>query len=171
MSFASGLDANRHIQRMYLPAPYNASYGQFSSTISQTVSGSNTATPLTYNRTDISFGVYYDSSNNSRIYVSSGGVYKCAFSIQLDKTGGGTNVVDIWIAKNGDDVEWTASRATVVGQNGETFVYTEFLVPLSIGDYIEFKFISSDATMTAQSFVSVGFPSVPSIIATIIQIA
>ncbi len=99
-------------------------------------------------------------------------MYKLTYSIQLDKTGGGTSVADMWIAINGTAVPDSASRCVVVGQNGETFPFCEYLIPMSAGQYVEVYFFSPDATMAATSFVAAPpIPAVPSIITNVVQIA
>ena len=175
MSVSHILDENNLIRRQWLPSPYNATYGQFSSTITQIVLGANTPTPITYNTTEIAFGTKYDTAFTSRIVVSLAGIYKFAYSIQLDKTGGGTSPVDFFIRVNGNDVPRSTSRTVVVGQNGENFVYCEYILSLGSLSYVEVLMYSPDNTMSAKYFPAVigppDVPEVPSIITTIIQIA
>jgi hypothetical protein len=175
MSVNQILDSANLISRQWLPPPYNATYGQFSSTQTQVVLGANTPTPITYNTTEIANGISFDVGTPSRVVVSVQGVYKFAYSIQLDKTGGGTSFVDFFIRINGNNVPRSTSRAVVVGQNGETFVYCEYLLPINAGGNVEVIMYSPDATMAATYFPAVvgppAVPEVPSIITTIVQIA
>ena len=63
-------------------------YGTFYDTTTQTAAAINTAYPLTFNTTDLSFGVRRGTPT-SRIYVDSEGIYNFQFSLQLDKVSGG----------------------------------------------------------------------------------
>lgn len=160
------------INPQYLPAPYNIRYGSFGSTQSQTVDGANQATAITHNLTYIANGVDYDPANPSHVRITADGVYKVSYSVQLDKTGGGTSTCDLWIAIDGVTVPASASRCVVAGQNGETFPMCEYIFQLNAGQYFEVIFASPDDTMTAQYFAAAApYPAVPSIITTVIQIS
>lgn len=173
MSVASILTATPCvIQKALLPPPYNTSYGSFGSDQTQIVLGANVETPITHNQTYISEKIIFDPLNPSHIVVYETGVYKFSFSIQLDKTGGGTSLCEFWIKKNGVAVPSSSSRAVVVGQNGETFPYCEYLIQMNAGQYIEVFIYSPDDTMSAKAFVAMGvIPAVPSVITNVIRIS
>lgn len=176
MSVASILGPNNRIDAMYLPAPYNLAYGSFSSSQTQLQTGgvANTPTVITYNTVEIASGVALVPGSPSQIRVSNTGVYKFLYSIQLDKSGGGNSVCDIWIRKNGQNVPRSAGQVVVAGQNGETLPCVEYLISLNANDFVEVVFSSSDATMGVTAFPAnlvVGIPAIPSIITNIIQIA
>ena len=161
------------INPRFIP-PYNQvlGYGQFSYNASITVAGANVATPIPYDTTEIAQFCTYSGST---IEVLKAGVWKFAYSIQLDKSGGGTSHVDIWIKINGTNVPRSTSRTTVVGQNGENFVYCEYILSLNLNDKIQVYFSSPDNTMLAQYFAPSGvapneIPAVPSIITTLFQL-
>jgi len=160
------------INPVLLPAPYTIRYGSFGSTQTQPVLGVDQATAITYNTTFTASGVNYDPANPSRVVVSATGVYKFSYSVQLDKSGGGTSVCDLWIAIDGVVVPNSASRTVVVGQQGETFPYCEYILNLNQNQYVEVIFASPDASMIAEYFAPVGiYPAVPSIITNVVQIA
>jgi hypothetical protein len=145
--------------------------GAFSDTTTQTQTGgvADTPTPITFNTTDISNGIVLGTPT-SRITVSKTGLYEFIFSCQLDKSGGGVDVCDVWLRKNGTDIPNTASQVVVNGTNGETLATVPFMLNLNANDYIEVVFASSDATMSIASFPATTSPytrpAVPSIIAT-----
>jgi len=151
--------------------------GSFSSSTTQLQTGgiANTATPITYDTTEYATtGVSF--INNSQIKVTKTGVYKFSYSIQLDKSGGGIDKCQIWIRINGNNVARSASEVVVAGNNGETFPFCEYILPLNANDYVEVMFLSADATMAVSFFPASGtapnnVPIVPSIIANIIQIS
>ena len=126
---------------------------------------------FTYNNVTESDGI---TLNGSQIVVDRDGVYNFQFSVVVTKADGGKDSVDMWFAKNGQDIPDSNTRATLNG-NGEVQVLAwNFVTSLDAGDHIELKWYSPD---TALSFPTTGpftnpiRPRVPSIIATITQIA
>lgn len=147
-------------------------YGSFSSTQSQTVTGANVTTIMTYNNTDVASQTYF---SGSRIYVQAIGVYRVLSSVQFDTTSGGSQRVTYWYRKNGTNIDNTASTFTIAN-NGENVGTVEIMVPLLAGDYIELVMQSSDAGMTAAYSAPSGvapnnIPAIPSIITVIQKIA
>jgi hypothetical protein len=134
----------------------------------------NTPTPITFQFTDVSNGIIVVGPlPNSQIQVSKTGLYEFIFSIQLDKTGGGSSPCDIWLRKNGADIPFSASQYVVAGTNGETVPCLDFFLNLNANDIIEVVFASTDATMSISAFPQLitpgdpyNRPAVPSIIAT-----
>lgn len=178
MAYRAIFDETGRISSEFLPpvAPFTAIYGSFGSSQTQLQTGNvaNTPTPVTHNETFVSNGVSYDIANPSRLVVSATGVYKVAFSIQFDKSGGGNSIAEVWLRVNGNNVPNSASRCVVAGQTGETFPYVEFYVPLNAGQYVECVFTSPDATMAVTAFpasVAPVIPAVPSIISNIQRIS
>ena len=150
--------------------------GAFSSTVTQTQTGglSNTPTAITYNSSDVTNGVSLVVGSPAQIQVSKTGLYQIQFSIQFDKTGGGTSSVDVWLRKNGNNVPASATQIVVAGTNGETVMTVPFMLNLNANDTIEVVFASGDATMAVTSFPAQTFPAdpyarpaVPSIITTV----
>lgn len=149
--------------------PQPQPYGSFSSTQSQTVTGSNITTIMTYNNVDIASQIYNVSN---KIYVQATGVYRVLSSVQFDTSSGGTQRVTYWYRKNGTNIANTASTFTIAN-NGENVGTVEIMVSLLAGDYVELVMQSPDANMTAVYFAPSGvapnnIPAIPSII-TVIQ--
>ena len=149
--------------------------GSFYSTTSQLQTGgvANTPTPILFDTTSISNGVAL-TGILSQIKVTKTGLYSFQFSIQLDKTGGGVDVCDAWLRKNGIDIPDTTTQVVVNGTNGETVMTVPFFLNLNANDYIEVVFASQDATMEVAAFPAwttpgnpYDRPAVPSIIANI----
>jgi collagen type VII alpha len=147
--------------------------GSFYSTASQLQTGgiANTPTPIEFNTTVVSNGIAL-TGIPSQIKVTQTGLYEFSFSCQLDKSGGGVDVCDVWLRKNGNDLPDTASQVVVNGTNGETVLTVPFYFNLNANDYIEVVFASQDATMEIAAFpawVTPGDPydrpAIPSIIA------
>ena len=147
------------------------SYGSFYSTQTQVATVINTATAITYNNGDGAYGIYRDPGDNSKIKVSRPAIYNVQFSIQLDKTSGGTALFYIWPAINGVAVPNSASLIQIQGNNSELFSAANFFLPLSNGDYFQLYFSVSDLSVQLQTFAAAApVPAIPSIILTVMQV-
>lgn len=141
--------------------------GMFYDTTTQTAAAINTAYSVTYNTTSITEGVYLGSPT-SRIYVDEPGRYNVQFSVQLDKTSGGTALFYIWVAVNGTDVTDSGSQIQIQGNDAEIFSAANFFLDLKAGDYVELKWAVSDTSVQLQYFAASAFaPAIPSIIVTV----
>lgn len=150
-------------------APVN--FGSFYSTDTQAATVINTATAITYNNADTAYGVYRDSGDNSKIRVTRPAIYNVQFSIQIDKTSGGTGQFYIWPAINGTAVTNSASLIQIQGNNSEIFSAANFFLPLSNGDYFQLYFSVSDLSVQLQHFAAAApVPAIPSIILTVMQV-
>ena len=123
--------------------------GQFISTSPQTQTGgvADTPTPILFTSGSPTNGITLGTPA-SQIVVSKTGLYQFIYSVQLDKTGGGTDLAFIWLRKNGADIPETATQFTLVGPNGEVAPSVPYFLSLVAGDAIEVVFASPDATMT-----------------------
>ena len=141
--------------------------GMFYDTTTQTAAAINTAYAITYNTTSITEGVYLGSPS-SRIYVDEPGRYNVQFSVQIDKTSGGTAEFYIWVALNGTNVADSASQIRIQGNDAEIFSAANFFLDVKAGDYFELKWAVSDTSVQLQSFAASAFaPSIPCIIVTV----
>lgn len=153
------------------PAPVPAKrtrYAQFFDTTTQVAALPNTGYPITYNTTDLSFGVRLRSPSTSEIEVDTDGIYNFQFSIQLDKTSGGAANFWIWARKNGTDVPSSASQIQIQGNNHEIFSAANLMFDLKAGDWIEFVWAVSDVSVQLTAFAAAApVPAIPSIIVTV----
>ena len=146
-------------------------YGSFFSTQTQAATVINTATAITYNNADPAYGVYRDPGDSSKIKVTRPAIYNVQFSIQVDKTSGGTGQFYIWPAINGTAVPDSASLIQIQGNNHEIFSAANFFLPLSNGDYFQLYFSVSDLSVQLQQFAAAPpVPAIPSIILTVMQV-
>ena len=140
-------------------------YGSFYDTTDQT--GSITVpTPVKFNSTDVSSGVYLGATN-SRIYVTEAGIYSIQFSVQIENTIAAVGDVNIWLRINGTDVigsnglVWVPAKHA--GGDGHIISGWNFFLTLSANDYVELVWLPSAVTMTLQSYPAiVGPPAIPS---------
>ena len=146
-------------------------YGSFYDTTTQTNSGATATNLITYNTTDFSNGISILS--NSRITISSGGVYNIQFSAQIDKTDSGTDEIEIWLRKNGQNVADTATILELPKNNAEVVAAWNWLVQANSNDYYEIAWSSIDTSMrilTRGTQSNPDRPAVPSVILTVSQI-
>lgn len=145
--------------------------GTFYDTTTQINTVANQENLLKYNTTDISDGVSIVS--NTRIKIQHTGKYNIQFSCQLDKTDSGTDDIDIWLKKNGTNVDWTDTRITLSGNNAKNVAAWNFVVDAVDNDYYEIAWSSSDADLrilAQNASTSPTRPGIPSIILTVTQI-
>jgi len=142
-------------------------YGSFYDTTTQTAAVINTAYGITFNTTDLSFGVTIGSPT-SRIYIDRPNVYNVQFSAQVDKTAGGVALVWIWLRKNGVNVADSSGQIRIQGNNAELVVGWNYIIELNSGDYIELMWEVDDTSVILLADpASAVHPSVPSIILTV----
>lgn len=142
-------------------------YGTFYDTTTQVAAAINTAYPITFNTTDLSFGVYRGATT-SRIYVDEPGVYNFQFSIQLDNTSGGNHLAYIWCRINGVDVSNSASQVRLKGTDGELVAAWNFVLSMNDGDYFELVYSVSDvAVQLVAQAAAAPVPAIPSVILTV----
>lgn len=142
-------------------------YGSFYDTTTQTAAAINTAYAITFNTTDLSYGVTVGSPT-SRIYVDRPNVYNVQFSAQLDKTSGGVGLVWIWLRKNGVNVADSAGQVRIQGNDAELVTAWNYLVQLNAGDYIEIMWEVDDTSVQIlYDTATAVHPAIPSVILTV----
>jgi hypothetical protein len=147
------------------------SFGSFFSTDTQAATVINTAKAISYNNADTAYGIYRDPSDNTKIKVSRPAIYNVQFSIQIDKTSGGTGRFYIWPAINGTAVPNSASLIQIQGNDAEIFSAANFFLPLSNGDYFQLYFSVDALDVQLQQFAAAPpHPAIPSIILTVMQV-
>jgi len=150
-------------------------YGAFSDTTSQSGSA-NTAYPIRYNTNDIAeFGVNVVSQ--SRITVDNTGIYNLQFSTQLDRVqGSGTAIVSIWLRVTGSDVANSCTDVVLTGAAAASanVAAWNFVFPMSASQYCELIWSTNDTNIHITALATRTNPvrpAVPSVIATLTQIA
>jgi len=144
-----------------------ARYGQFYDTTTQIPAAINTPYAVTFNTVDVSNGVFLGTPS-SRVIVDTEGVYNFLFSIQLDKTSGGTGIFWVWPRINGVNVPDSSSQVQIQGNNAEQLVTVGYFFELKANDYVEIMYAVNDVSVQAEAFpASAFYPSIPSIILTV----
>jgi hypothetical protein len=142
-------------------------YGSFYDTTDQTAAVINTAYAMTFNATDITYGVTRGTPT-SRIYVDRSNIYNIQFSAQFINTGGGAHRVWVWLRKNGTDVTNSATVVRIQGNNSEDVAAWNFLLQMNAGDYFELMWEVDNTGITLFSDPATAVhPAIPSIILTV----
>lgn len=165
----SELQALQIAPTRYEPNPVN--YGQFYDTTTQTAAAINTAYAMTFNTSSSRYGVYIDPANTSHIKVTRPAIYNMQFSLQLDKTSGGTGLFYVWGRINGVDIPYSASQVRIQGNNAEIFVAANLFVSMSNGDYFQLMWSVDDTSVQILATAAAPpVPAVPSVILTMTQV-
>jgi hypothetical protein len=145
----------------------NPRYGSFYDTTTQTAAAINTAYAMTFNTTDLSFGVTRGTPT-SRIYVDTPNVYNVQFSAQLDKTAGGVGSVWVWLRKNSTNITDSTGHIRIQGNNAETLAAWNYVIQLNAGDYIELMWETDDTSVQLLAEAATAIhPGIPSVILTV----
>jgi hypothetical protein len=147
------------------------SYGSFYDTTTQTNPVGNIPRSMSFNTTDITNGVSISGSTspfNTYIKTQNAGVYDIQFSAQLDKTDFGTDVIIIWLRKNGSDLTDTATTVSLVGNNAKNVSAWNWFVNSAANDYYQIIWQSADTNIRLfASEPAGGHPGIPSVIVTV----
>jgi len=155
---------------------YAHAYGAFSDATDQT--GSITAgTAMTYNTVDIADGVTLASG--SRLTVPTDGIFNLQFSAQFKNTDNEQHIVTVWFKINGVDVPNSATQVTVparksAGVNGFAVAAWNIFLDMNAGQYVEIFWLPESLTVNMDHLpasVSPAYPAIPSVIATVQQVA
>lgn len=124
----------------------NNFHGAFQSFQSQNCNPA-TATAITYNLVDFSYGVTI--SNSSRIVIQYPGMYNVQFSLQLLNSGTIIDPVYIWLRQNGTDVAGSTGKVDVPsshgGNPGSVIIgWNYFINTVNLNDYFEIMWFAED---------------------------
>lgn len=149
-------------------------YGSFYDTTTQNNAGATAANAMTFDSFYEKNGVRIVSSGGkaSQITFDYSGTYNLQFSALFTHPSSNSSDVDIWLAKNGNNLLETNTQFAVAGQ-AKTIASWNFLLSVNAGDYLELLWSSSDTGMYIAPFgtqINPTRPAVPSIILTAQQV-
>jgi hypothetical protein len=155
---------------------FDNSYGGWSDNTDQTGSIS-AGTVITMNTIDIADGITL--VDGSKMTVPSVGKYSLQFSFQFKNTNNAQEDVTVWLRINGVDLANSATQYTIPARKSASiFGYgvasLTFLLDLAANDYVEMLWVPSSTTVTLEHLpasLSPAYPAIPSVIATMVQIA
>jgi len=140
----------------------SSAYGIFFDTTIQT-NTEPTGNIMSFNNTTAANLVSIVSGGKITLDIS--GTYDIQFSAQLEKTDGGTDTIEIWLKKNGNDETWSNTRITLQGNNAKTVAAWNWMVNANAGDYYEIIWFSTD--LNVRLYAETATPpavSIPSVI-------
>jgi hypothetical protein len=146
------------------------SYGSFYDTTTQTNPVANIARSMSFNSTDITNGVSISGSTspfNTYIKTTNAGIYNIQFSAQVEKTDSGTDVIVIWLRKNGIDLTDSATKLTLSGNGTKVVAAWNWFVPSAANDYYQIIWVSADTGMRLYAEPINDTPGIPSVILTV----
>lgn len=154
----------------------SSAFGGFSDNTDQTGSIS-AGTAITMNTVDVADGVTLVSG--SRITVPGNGKYVLQFSIQFKNTSNFQEEATVWLKVDGLDLVNSATQYTIPARkNATVFGYgvasLTFLLDLNAGDFVEVYWLPSNAAVTIEHLpasVTPAYPAIPSMIASMVQVA
>lgn len=155
---------------------FDNAYGGFSDGTDQTGSVS-AGTVMTFDTIDVSDGVTLVSS--SRITVPNAGKYSLQFSAQFKNITNAQEDVTVWLRVNGSDLANSATQYTIpVRKSAGIFGYgvasLTFLLDLAANDYVQIVWLPTSVSVTLEHLpasVTPAYPAIPSVIATMFQVA
>jgi hypothetical protein len=146
------------------------SYGSFYDTTTQTNPVGNVPRSMSLNTTDITNGVSISGSTNpynTYIKTENAGIYNIQFSAQVEKTDSGTDVITIWLRKNGIDLTDSATKLTLSGNGTKVVAAWNWFVSSAANDYYQIIWVSADTGMRLYSEPINDTPGIPSVILTV----
>lgn len=145
-------------------------HGSFHDSTDQTAAAINTGQVVTFDTTDISYGVSLVSG--SQITVANAGTYNIQFSVQLANADAQDQDVWLWLKKNGTNVADSGGRVTVVSKHGSVdghliAIWNVFLT-LAANDYVQLYWETTNTNCRIEQLPAAGdHPAAPSVILTV----
>ena len=147
-------------------------YGSFSSTQTQSIPDGESGTALTYDTTDIANECSLVGDVPTAFFtVNHTGVYRLMFSIQLNRTGGGSGTVFAYPTIGGGGVPNSTTKMNI-NNNQEDCLTVEFILTLTADLYVGINCYSPTAGQEALAIPATAeYPATPSVILTVNRIA
>lgn len=171
LSVSSSGEYYRHNRKLF-------NYGQFYDTTIQSASLANTAYAMRFNNTD-SITSGFTIQDNSRIRATYAGIYNLQFSAQLFNNANENIDYKIWFRIGGTDITNSATNvevAKVSGASGRAVASWNYIVDFTTvsgtNRYVEIMWAASttNGQLLYENAISPA-PAIPSVIATMTQIA
>lgn len=141
--------------------------GAFHDETTQTAAAINTGYAVSFNKTDLTQGVYLGTPT-SRVYVDRPGSYNFQFSLQFVSTNASTKTVYIWADINGTAVPQSGTKITMKGASEAYLAAWNFVLRLNTGDYFRLMWATNDTTVSINASAATAFsPAIPSAILTV----
>ena len=147
-------------------------YGAFQYTGTQTAT-TTTAQAFPWDTTDFSEDVY--TSNTSRVYFPTEGLYNIQWSGQFQNTDNAIQDISVWLRINGVDVPGStgfisipARKSASAGQEAHIIVGWNYFLRFTAGQYLEILWSATATTVSLQSYAAGTSPTRPTTAALIL---
>ncbi len=155
---------------------FDNAYGAWSDSTDQTGSVS-AGTVITMNTIDVADGITLVS--NSQMTVPSSGKYSLQFSFQFKNTNNAQEDATVWLRVNGSDLANSGTQYTIPARKSASiFGYgvasLTFMLDLAANDYVEMVWLPTNTTVTLEHLpasVTPAYPAIPSVVASMMQVA
>lgn len=144
--------------------------------ITDQVFGASGSKAILFGQTEYEDGI--SMIDGSKITFATAGTYDIQFSAQLSYPGGGKDqIVNIWLAKNGESVSNSNTRVIIPGSNeGYAVAAWNFFATVEANDYLELVWNASNSgvqILHEEEVSGTGLyqPGIPSIILTVNQVS
>ena len=131
-------------------------------------------TPIPLNTTDFASGV--SIVEGSKITFAAAGKFNIAFSTQVEKADAGTDLVSVWLSKNGNNMAWTNTDVVITasGANSRHLIALNFFVDAVADDFFQLMMTSTTSSQTVIKSVGTqtnpNRPEIPGTILTVNQV-
>lgn len=154
------------------PEIQSLAYATFVDTTTQTAAAINTAYSIKLSDQYLSSGIYRDSVNTSRVYVTKSGVFNFQFSVQMTKSSASLGYAYIWFRINGVDAPFSASRLAFQGSNTDIVPSWNWFMPMKADDYFELMWAADSTAISIFTLAAPAFaPAIPSVILTVNEVS
>ncbi len=155
---------------------FAADYGAWSDSTDQT-GNISAGTVITFNTIDVADGLTL--VDNSKMTVVGAGIYNLQFSIQFKNTDNAQHDATVWLRVNGSDLANSATQYTVparksAGIFGYSVASLTFLLDLTAAQYVQIVWAPTSTSVSIEHLpesLSPAYPAIPSIIASMMQVA
>ena len=109
--------------------------------------------------------------NTSEIHFSVDGTYNVQFSLQFEDSNASSDIVEVWVAKNGAALAYTNSKITLDGAGEAGLLAANIVDTFLATDYVEIYWGTVANTVTLSTLTSnVGGPDSPNAIVTVVPV-
>ena len=134
-------------------------YGFFTDSTTQTNPVANAINTITFNVTGPANGI--SVVGGTAITVVNAGTYTKMFTVNVDKTAGGTSTISIWLRLNGVDVVGSRQDLSLTNTLPLVFTSGNFTLNIPAGGNIQMCWSSSDTTVTLDTLPAAVTPTRP----------
>jgi hypothetical protein len=140
-------------------------YGAFQYLGRQAIESTTTAYAMPFDTTDFTGDVY--TSNTSRIYFPTAGIYNIQWSGQFENSSNSLEDIYVWLRINGSNVAGSTGYVSIparksAGNNAHMISGWNYFLTFTAGQYLEIMWSASNTTVSLESYAAGTNPTRPS---------